>query len=323
MILATKIKQKLYRYFTKRLGLFQYRRGWLKGDCPMCGDLKFGVNLSLNRTNCFKCGYHESPINVVMDVENLVDINQAKLLINELEGEKFYEEQLKPYELVENVVLPEGYKNIRRGNSYLAKSIRNFVIKRGFDINTVSRKGWGYCNKGNYYGYLIMPFYENNKLIYFNARRVVAGSSKFNNPNIEDFGIGKSMLIYNIDALMVYKRCFIFEGLMNAETIGDNAIAAGGKKLSEWQINKFIKSPVEKFVICLDGDAKKESFDLALKLAPYKKVKLVTFPEDKDANDLGRKKTLKLVNQFRYQNVNEIRKRKIQYEGSEYTHYRE
>ena len=38
--------------------MFVYRRGWLKGDCPECGkDKKYGVNIALNRTNCFSCGY--------------------------------------------------------------------------------------------------------------------------------------------------------------------------------------------------------------------------------------------------------------------------
>lgn len=313
MILA-KLKGKLYNYFSKKYGMYDYRRGWLKGDCPDCGEHKWGVNISLNRTNCFKCGYHPSPIEAIVDIENLVSISEAKALLSNIDGsESFYEVKYEAYELKTDVVLPEGYKNIKRGSSHLAKAARSMVRKRGFDINKVSRKGWGYCNTGKYFGYLIMPFYQNGKLIYFNARRILGDGPKFNNPDIEDFGIGKSMLIYNIDALGMYKKVFIFEGLMNAETLGDNGIATGGKKISNWQLDKFIKSPVEKFVICLDEDAFDEGIKLALELSQYKKVKLIRFPEGKDANDIGKKATLKLISSNHYLSYQDIIKLKMNY----------
>ena len=84
--------------------MFVYRRGWLKGDCPECGkDKKYGVNIALNRTNCFSCGYKKSPIDVIADVENLVTRNEVYSLLGTFEGLEYYEEELKPYELKENV----------------------------------------------------------------------------------------------------------------------------------------------------------------------------------------------------------------------------
>lgn len=313
-MILTKLKGKLNAYFKKRWGMYDYRKGWLKGDCPGCGEHKWGVNISLNRTNCFKCGYHLDPISVVEDIENLTSRSEAIKYLKELDGsEDFYEVKYEAYELKENIKLPEGYKNITRGNSILAKTVRNFVRKRGFDVKKVSRKGWGYCNSGKYFGYLIMPFYNNGRLVYFNARRVIGSGPKFNNPDIDEFGLGKSMLIYNIDALTMYDRVFIFEGLMNAETIGDNAIAMGGKKLSAYQINILIKSPVNKFIICLDSDAYLDGIELALQLCEYKKVKLIRFPDGKDANDLGKLTTLKLVSSKHYLSYKEILKEKLNY----------
>lgn len=313
-MISGNIKGKLQSFFKKRWGMYDYRRGWLKGDCPSCGEHKWGVNITLNRTNCFKCGYNGDPTDSVMDIENLTTRSEAVSYLRAYEGsEDFYEEQYEPYELRSDIVLPPGYKNIKRGTSLLAKSARALVKKRGFDINKVSRKGWGYCTEGKYFGYLIMPFHAEGKLLYFNARRILGSGPKFNNPEIEDFGIGKSMLIYNVDALELYDRIFIFEGLMNAETIGDHAIAMGGKKLSNYQINKLIKSKVEKFIICLDEDAYMEGIELALELVQFKKVKIIKFPPGKDANDIGKRATLKLVSSNNYLSYKEILKKKFEY----------
>ena len=60
------------------------------------------------------------------------------------------------------------------------------------------------------------------------------------------------------------------------------------------------------------GPAYKEAIDLALKLCPYKKVKVVKLPEGKDCNDLGRKETLRRVYQVHYQDYQELLQLKMQ-----------
>ena len=291
--------------------MFVYRRGWLKGDCPECGkDKKYGVNIALNRTNCFSCGYKKSPIDVIADVENLVTRNEVYSLLGTFEGLEYYEEELKPYELKENVSLPDSYHNIKRGKSIMGKAARAYVKKRGFDIEKVSKSGWGYCIKGKYMGYLIMPFYQGGKLVYFNARKYLFDGPKFNNPEVEDFGIGKSMLMYNVDSLYLYDRVWVVEGLMNAETIGENALSTGGKKFSNYQVNLILKSPVKRVIIGFDNDGLDDAIKIALKLQPFKKVKIVKFKDDRDINDLGRNKTIRLSNRERYLSYNDLIKLK-------------
>ena len=72
------------------------------------------------------------------------------------------------------------------------------------------------------------------------------------------------------------------------------------------QVNELLKSSCERFIILLDPDAKKYAINLALKLVAYKKVKVVFLPEGKDVNDLGRKETLRLVYQTRYQSYQDL-----------------
>ena len=296
MILTKELKEKLNAYFQKKLGMYDYNKGWLKGDCPSCGEHKFGIHLGVDRSNCFKCGFKLKPLDLVMKMEKLDRYKDLYVILNNLTGIKYYEEALDNYEPVKELVLPEGYKNIRSGNSRLGKAARRYVKKRGFNVNELSLAGFGYGTKGKYFGYLIMPYYQDNKLIYFTTRLFIGNGPKFNNPPAEDYGIGKNSIIYNRDALYIYDRIFLVESITNARTIGDNSIGIGGKVLSSKQFNEIIKSPCSKITIGLDRDAIQYSIDLAFRLIDYKKVKVIIMPFDKDINHVDKKKGLTIAN---------------------------
>ena len=307
-------KSRLHKYFEIKLQAFDYRHGWMKSRCPFCGkEMKFGINLGLNRTNCFRCGEHPSAVDLVMHLEGLEKYTDV---VRFLENEQFsgYVFKEEAFELKgrKELYLPEGFKLLNQGTSMLAKSARAYVKRRGFDIDTVSKMGWGYGTKGKYFGYLIIPFHEKGQLTYFNARRFIGNGPRYNNPDTSESGLGKSFIIYNKDALEMYKTVFICEGAINAQTMGERGIASGGKAISRYQINEIIKSPVERIIILFDPDAKQNAIDLALKLVQYKKVKVVFLPEGKDVNDLGRKETLRRVYQVHYQNYQELLQLKMQ-----------
>lgn len=310
------VKSRLDSYMKQRLGMYEYRRGWLKGDCPSCGKHKFGVNISINVTNCFRCGYNDKPLYVVLNYESLDTIGEVFNLLKEFDGDgRYYKVNRKANkttplfkeETNTKGILPEGYNNIMTGDSILANSARNYLTKRGFNIKKLGMAGWGYCTKGEFMGYIIIPYHYQGRLIYFTARRLVGDGPKFKNPKIENIQFGKSMLIYNIDALKLYKKVWITESITNAETIGDNAIAIGGKDISNYQLNEIIKSPTEKIIIGLDPDAKTQSIELAKKLIEHKKVKIMKYEDEiRDINELGKKKVFNLISKQRYQNYNSL-----------------
>lgn len=309
MRITNHFKSKLYTYFVKRLGAFNYRNGWLKVPvCPFCGrELKLGINLNTYRTNCFKCGYHSNPSQLIMDVEGLNTYNELlKLLDNgEYTEYTFTEERV---ELKERKVfyLPDSFRLITQGSSQLSKSIRGYVSRRGFRPEDLARFGVGYCSEGDLFGYLIIPFYYSGQLRYYNARQVYGHGPRYNNPTTDITGVGKEFIIYNHDALGLYNSIYICEGAINALTMGERAIATMGKAVSAYQVNELIKSPVKRFILLLDSDAKLQAINLALKLVAYKKVKVVFLPEEKDVNDLGRDKTLEYVYSTRYQSYNDL-----------------
>lgn len=312
--ISNHLKSRLHKYFEIKLQAFDYRHGWMKSRCPFCGkEMKFGINLGLNRTNCFRCGEHPSAVDLVMHLEGLEKYTDVvRFLENEQFSRYVFKEEAFELKGRKELYLPEGFKLLNQGTSMLAKSARAYVKRRGFDIDTVSKMGWGYGTKGKYFGYLIIPFHEKGQLTYFNARRFIGNGPRYNNPDTSESGLGKSFIIYNKDALEMYKTVFICEGAINAQTMGERGIASGGKAISRYQINEIIKSPVERIIILFDPDAKQNAIDLALKLVQYKKVKVVFLPEGKDVNDLGRKETLRRVYQVHYQNYQELLQLKMQ-----------
>lgn len=309
MKITKQFKNQLYNYFVKRLGAYNYRNGWLRvPTCPYCHrEQKMGINLNTYRTNCFRCGEHPSPAQMVMDIEGLDTYSELITFLRNGDFTEltFTEEKVELSE-AKPVYLPDGFKLINQGTSTLANSFRKYVIKRGFNPNELSRHGVGYCTKGEYFGYLIIPFYTEGNLRYWNARLVIGSGPRYNNPPKDITGLGKEFIIYNSDALGLYNQVFICEGAINALTMGENAVATMGKAVSRVQINKFIKSPVKRFILLLDPDAKKQSIDLALKLVNFKSVKVVYLPEGEDANSLGRKEVMKLVWATRYQDYQDL-----------------
>lgn len=291
---------KLYSYFISRLGVRDYRKGWLKGNCPECGrDDKFGINLYKDKTNCFVCGYHPRPIFLVMDLENVRTRSEVLEIIGTYKEREYLEPIIEKLEKV-NLDLPDGYINIALGDNRYSDLARSYVEGRGFEVEDVAIKGWGYCRKGEHFGYIIMPFYMGGKLVYYNARRFVGGGSKYKNPTTDESGLGKSMIIYNSDALAIYDEIYMAEGLINAETIGSQGIAMGGKSVSEYQLSMIKKSPIKSIVMLLDPDAISESVKLAMDLVWYKKIKLVYWEGKSDVNKLGKEKVMKYINKTDY-----------------------
>lgn len=309
MKITNQFKSRLKTYFIKRLGAFDYKHGWMKLPvCPYCHrELKMGVNLSMYRTNCFRCNEHPNPSQLVMDIEGFETYHE---LINFLNSGKFDELEFheEKVELAEAkpLYLPDSFRLLSIGDSQIARSIRSYVKGRGFSIEELCKHGVGYATKEPFFGYLIIPFYYHGQLRYYNARKVIGNGPRYNNPNKDITGLGKEFIIFNYDALEMYRSIFICEGALNALTLGDRAIATMGKAISAYQVNELLKSSCERFIILLDPDAKKYAINLALKLVAYKKVKVVFLPEGKDVNDLGRKETLRLVYQTRYQSYQDL-----------------
>jgi DNA primase len=313
MKITNSFKSKLKTYFIERLGGFEYKHGWIRiPECPYCHRKdKLGINLSMYRTNCFVCGPHGTPAQIVMDIEQLDTYNDLIKFLNngDFENLQFTEEKVEIAQR-KPVYLPDTFKLISFGTSVVAKAIRNYLRKRGFDITSLTRHGIGYCDGGPLWGYVILPFYYGGHLRYYNARNVLGSGPRYNNPNKDTTGLGKEFIIFNHDALEMYRTVYICEGVFNALTIGDQGIATQGKAFSRYQVNEILRSPANHIIILLDPDAKEYAIKLAMELVDFKKVKVIFLPDNKDVNDLGKNETMKLVHSTNYQSYKDLVKLK-------------
>lgn len=290
------IKGKMELYFLSN-GFQEHKRGWLTGTCPECGEDrkgKYAVHIDDDRGNCFICGNKDKPFKVIRTLENLKTNQEVYNLLSKYDGSYYKSSSRAEKRDYKKLELPESFKLIGIDNNKYAQIVEKNLRSRGFSISRLQMAGVGYCTKGEYAHRIVIPYYSEGELIYFNARRLTASGTKFKNPKADEFGIGKTQIIYNRDALYIYSKIYIFESATNALTLGSNATATGGKILSQWQISKYIESPANTIIIGLDDDAILEAYKLAMQLCPYKRVKVLEFPKGQDANKLGRKATKKL-----------------------------
>lgn len=311
------VKRKLFSYFIVRQGFHKYHKGWLRGDCPSCGKHnKFGIQLRGNRSNCFVCGHNEKPLNLVASYEGLQTFQEVQEFLAKYDGESFekYEEEVLSVKTkTSKLELPESYTLLAFAEGEIGKMAKNYVRSRGFKIMDLTYQGVGYCYKGPLAGYLVFPFYRNSELIYYQCRRFWDFGPKFNNPEEEALGIGKTQIIYNHDALLVYKKIWLVESVINVLTIGENAIAGLGKSWSSYQIAEVKKSPCKYVVIALDPDAIKEAIKLAFALFDTKKIKLLIFPPEQDVNSIGKKATKLMEKEAEYLSFGQLLSLKEEY----------
>lgn len=307
------IRGKLFKYFKQKLDIKPSTKGWYRSDCPYCGgNYCFSVHLIKNRGKCFKCLENGILIYHLMHMENFETFIQAKNYLNvQKEYEAYEDTVVKERFEKKRVLLPESFRLLNRKYGILGKAAGNYMKGRGYDILDLAMKGIGYCLEGLYAGYIIFPFYRRGELVFFQGRKFMGGGPKMQNPKNEDFGIGKTELVYNQDALFIYDRINVVESITNALTLGDNTIALLGKKISTYQFGLLMNSPCTHITLLLDDDALGDALELALRLVHYKKVKIVVMPQGKDVNNLGKLKTKALIKKSEYKTYNQFFKWRI------------
>jgi DNA primase len=302
------INHSMFAYFNQILKLRESTKGWYRSECLMCGNrTSFGINFNYSRCKCHRCGYQAKLINFVAEINNFNSYYEAIKFLKDGYGD-YFKAKVKTPEKVElkEMELPESFSLISFGNSAIGKAARDYLKhKRGLNLTRLAMRGVGYCSTGKYEGSIIFPWYKSGKLIYFNDRRFIpAFGPKFHNPDSTEYGVGKESLLYNWDALFLYRHIYVVESVINANTLGDTAIALGGKSMSEDQLSHILNSPIKSVTIIYDPDALKEAIQVCIKLAKYKKVRLVTWQGKDDVNSLGKKKTLNIVKKHKFRPLN-------------------
>lgn len=311
------IKGKLFKYFQSKLRFKKSTNGWWRSDCPECGgNYTFGIHIEDSKSHCFKCDYKSDLVHLLMMLEGFEQVNEARKFLDIQQEYDAYERISKiEKKKIIPLDLPESFTLLSQGSSMIAKAARYYIKKRKFKINKLSLQGVGYCTSGKYAGYIVFPYYRKGKLVYFQGRRFMGSGPKMQNPTEEEYGIGKSSLIYNEDALFIYNRVYAMESITNCLTIGDPTIGLSGKSVSPMQMTKIIQSPCESLIIILDDDALDHAYKFAMQVVNFKKVKVVVMPKEKDVNDLGKRETMQIVRATPYATYMDLMRAKNRLNG--------
>lgn len=250
---------KVYTYFSNNYVLGKRSpKGWRAMDCPFCGKEKKGaVSIDAQFYKCWSCGAAANVAEFVEQIEN-VDYYQAKQIINSCKPSPFDLEAVADIvatTAVNNITLPDGWQSILDGVGMLGDRARRYLEDRGYDLEALDFKGFGYCNKHHeepskdFFGYIIVPFRKDGALAYYLGRDYIGNYLRYKNPPSDWVGVGKADVIYNEEALHLYKTIFIVEGWSDAEMIGKKGTATLGWSLSNTQLSKYHKSDSNKVLI--------------------------------------------------------------------------
>jgi DNA primase len=305
------IRGKLYNYFKAQFNLKKSTKGFIRGNCPVClGNNTFGVNVFRNRVNCFRCGIKTTPIAFIRDQQGLDRNLEAYEYIQKLDLSDYMplekEEIIVRTKSKTSITLPESFVSVALAQGIIGKAVVATLKRRGFKPFELALRGVGYCTKGEFAGYIIIPYFDKGRLIYYTARRFMGIGPKFKNIQEEEAGIGKNYILYNKDSLYIYKKIYIVESITNAWTLGDNAVVLAGKTMSSYQFNTIIKAPCKSIVIALDPDALDNAIGMALKFVDFKRVKILILPEGKDVNDLGKQAVKAIEKEAKYLSYSDI-----------------
>lgn len=232
-------------------------KGLVRANCPLCEntlgkvDRKqcLSVNLSNGFWKCYRCANHGRLHELPFDLDT-VAIQKARATTPEH---------------VE-VNMPPGFVPLWELEGKRAISCapaRKYLAARGISDDTVLRARIGACMRGFFQGRVIVPIRKAGKLVGFVGR---AWGKNVERKYLYNAGFSRADTLYNEDALYqtTDEPCLVVEGVFDSFPYYPHVVACLGKP-SQAQIEMMVvaRRPV---VVCLDGDAWRESFALAMGL---------------------------------------------------------
>jgi len=235
--------------------------------CPFCGDSKKSSRKKRGHLHfkseqdvygqCFNCGESFNFYYLYAHIEN-VTVEEAFLKFNRYDKKSILERMSSP-----KIIQPEtpvfNYKDFsyilkdcvsledKTDSSILKKyqeKLKNFVNERKIEEKLYI------AYTGEYKHRIIIPVWQDNKLIYFQGRRTNDKvEPKYLNPSSD-----KELIILNIDKFERDKYIIIVEGILDAFSVGNQATTVLGKEINEEFLNT-VKEKTDKGVIfALDND---------------------------------------------------------------------
>jgi len=263
------------------------------------------INVEKNLVHDFNTGYSNTFIGFVSDYLDLSYSEAQHYIIKNYLNYKSLKEVIKPYKPsvriveLEEINEPPGLSRISP-KTYYGKLAIKLLAKKHISALQIKKFKLQCFTEGYYKGRLYIPFYMNNKLVFFQARDLLGEKKwleehkrsrkykKYENPK----GIPKSQILFNYDNINNKESVVVVEGPFDAMTT-KNAVAILGNTISRAQAKKIaLKSPKRVIFIPDNDEAGKNTLEKNMKImkevAPEVDVGYYEVDKKyKDANEAG------------------------------------
>lgn len=237
--------------------------GWYVVKCAVCNDYKVrgGFRISEDEVHyhCFNCNtkasyYKNSNVNKdMMEVANAFNIpnEEIKKLNFSALGKKSSRKavEIKDDNPVVEIPLPESFYKLKTDGSdkWSNVAIEYLDVERGIknDYNFFLSAGKTSDFEKRWYGRLIIPFYREGKLIFYQGRSFTDTKRRYENSPVPAEGV----VLYGYDQLFVNldEPLFITEGFFDCYHL--KGMAINGNELTQAKINAINKSRRRKIYI--------------------------------------------------------------------------
>lgn len=261
--------------------------GWYRSKSdPKHKDKSLCFNFELMWVKDFRTGYSSSIYRYL--TSRGMDLDYSDIFYSKVK-KRLKESKLK-------VKLPDTFKLLGYSLDPLAERALKYMTgkskgERGIPLNILNECFIGYDDTpgSQYYGSIIFPCFSKGELVYFSARSFLPITNKHRNLKFSEFNVGSSNVIYNSDALFLFDKVYLCEGVIDALTCYPYGVSTYTWKVSNSQFRILSNSSCE-ILIPFDRGFEKQANNTALDLLKQgKRVKvlnLTNYP-GKDVNDWG------------------------------------
>ena len=242
--------------------------GFEQLKCQVCNDYKIRAGFKFEngkiRYHCFNCSldrsHFENARTMSPEFRDIlhafhIDDNQ----IDSILSKKFFTspvlikkgEAKKPeFILPKEVDLPPQCHLLAEEPYPIWKEVASaFLLSRGL---TESSYSWYLSNDRKYRSKLIIPYFRQGEIIYWQAREMDSNNSeRYLNP-----AISRNNILFNFDELNRYTKdpLFITEGVFDSISIGQNAVGLAGSTLSPFKVEMLKRVRGREIIFVIDKD---------------------------------------------------------------------
>lgn len=269
--------------------------------CPICGD------------NSDKDDKHNCAINVVKRTFHCW-FGECKGNLRDLLRKKYSEEEIisapaKKSKTIVPIDFSEFLPVTGKREGVMDEMALGYLKNRGIILSDVRHYDIRYSSKDTFFGRIIVPIKENDKMVCFVGRDYIGSKLKYLYPKRGETPLSISKVVFNLESAIREnaKNVVITEGVFDSMAIdkinGLRGVALLGHNLSKIQLIKLLKLPITRFFVCMDADMHKETVNIVKRLSDQGRIARAVLLREGDPASISKEeliKSLKSAEQYSY-----------------------